>query len=249
MPVAVVAMRRSRQRPVGRPGPCRGATSARCRSIPPLGGVQWPGAFGAEGSVGRPPSVSGRVPGSGASAIPRWSRGTEMGAIRDIPETPGGTSGSDQGVAGFPPRRAASCWLHGHLTRHQTPGESTRPAQRARTRPPRPSQPGGDEQRLHRAGRGRMLAGVAAGLADYFDVDPTLVRIAFVALAFVGGLAVPLYLGRLAPHPRRGDATPRSPRSCSPVSGPAAPTDAAPPPAPTTRTDPTTDRTRPTTTD
>ena len=50
------------------------------------------------------------------------------------------------------------------------------------------------EQRLHRAGRGRMLAGVAAGLADYFDVDPTIVRIGFVALAFLGGLAVPLYL-------------------------------------------------------
>ena len=43
-------------------------------------------------------------------------------------------------------------------------------------------------------GRGRMLAGVAAGLADYFDVDPTMVRIGFVALAFLGGLAVPLYL-------------------------------------------------------
>ena len=43
-------------------------------------------------------------------------------------------------------------------------------------------------------GHGRMLAGVAAGLADYFDVDPTMVRIGFVALAFLGGLAVPLYL-------------------------------------------------------
>jgi phage shock protein PspC (stress-responsive transcriptional regulator) len=39
-----------------------------------------------------------------------------------------------------------------------------------------------------------MLAGVAVGLADYLDVDPTLVRIGFVALAFLGGLAVPLYL-------------------------------------------------------
>ena len=39
-----------------------------------------------------------------------------------------------------------------------------------------------------------MLAGVAAGLADYFDIDPTIVRIGFVALAFLGGLAVPLYL-------------------------------------------------------
>jgi phage shock protein PspC (stress-responsive transcriptional regulator) len=50
------------------------------------------------------------------------------------------------------------------------------------------------EQRLHRRHRGRMLGGVAAGLADYFDVDPTLVRIGFVVLAFMGGLAVPLYI-------------------------------------------------------
>lgn len=49
------------------------------------------------------------------------------------------------------------------------------------------------EQRLHRS-RPRLLGGVAAGLADYLDVDPTIVRIGFVALAFVGGLAVPLYL-------------------------------------------------------
>jgi len=39
-----------------------------------------------------------------------------------------------------------------------------------------------------------MLAGVAVGLADYFDVDPTIVRVGFVALACLGGLAVPLYL-------------------------------------------------------
>jgi phage shock protein PspC (stress-responsive transcriptional regulator) len=50
------------------------------------------------------------------------------------------------------------------------------------------------EMRLHRPRSGRMLGGVAVGLADYFDVDPVLVRVGFVVLAFVGGLAVPLYL-------------------------------------------------------
>jgi phage shock protein PspC (stress-responsive transcriptional regulator) len=50
------------------------------------------------------------------------------------------------------------------------------------------------EMRLHRRRGGRMLGGVAVGLADYFDVDPVLVRVGFVVLAFVGGLAVPLYL-------------------------------------------------------
>jgi phage shock protein C len=64
--------------------------------------------------------------------------------------------------------------------------------QRQSTSGPTP-QPTSDE-RLHRSRQGRMLAGVAAGLADYLGIDVTLVRIAFVALAFVGGLAVPLYL-------------------------------------------------------
>ncbi len=64
------------------------------------------------------------------------------------------------------------------------------------TSPAPPSQAAGHdhEMRLHRHHRGRMLGGVAVGLADYFDVDPTIVRIGFVALAFLGGLAVPLYL-------------------------------------------------------
>jgi phage shock protein PspC (stress-responsive transcriptional regulator) len=59
---------------------------------------------------------------------------------------------------------------------------------------PRPTPPNSDQDRLHRFREGRMLAGVAAGLADYFGIDPTLVRIGFVGLALFGGLAVPLYL-------------------------------------------------------
>ncbi len=39
-----------------------------------------------------------------------------------------------------------------------------------------------------------MIAGVCAGIADFVDVDPTLVRLAFVVLGLMGGLAVPLYL-------------------------------------------------------
>ncbi len=49
-----------------------------------------------------------------------------------------------------------------------------------------------------------MLAGVASGLADYLDVDPMVVRIGFVALALLGGLAVPLYLAGWALIPEEG---------------------------------------------
>src|SRR5579863_6256486 len=47
---------------------------------------------------------------------------------------------------------------------------------------------------LRRPADGRILGGVAAGLARYFAVDVTHVRIALVALSFLGGAGVPLYL-------------------------------------------------------
>lgn len=46
--------------------------------------------------------------------------------------------------------------------------------------------------RLYRSRDERMIAGVCGGIADYLDVDPTLVRLAFVLLAlgpFPGFLA------------------------------------------------------------
>ena len=51
-----------------------------------------------------------------------------------------------------------------------------------------------------------MLAGVAAGLADYFDIDPTLVRVGFVGLSFLGGVALPLYLAGWLLIPAEGAA-------------------------------------------
>lgn len=39
-----------------------------------------------------------------------------------------------------------------------------------------------------------MLAGVASALADYGGVNVVIVRIAFVLLALVGGVGIPLYL-------------------------------------------------------
>lgn len=39
-----------------------------------------------------------------------------------------------------------------------------------------------------------MVAGVASGLADYFNVDPTLVRLAFVLLTLAGGPGIIAYI-------------------------------------------------------
>jgi phage shock protein PspC (stress-responsive transcriptional regulator) len=49
-------------------------------------------------------------------------------------------------------------------------------------------------RRLVRPRDGRWLGGVAAGLGRYFDVNPLVYRIAFAALALVGGTGLLLYL-------------------------------------------------------
>jgi phage shock protein C len=49
--------------------------------------------------------------------------------------------------------------------------------------------------RLYRSTSDAMLGGVAAGLGNYFHVDPTIIRIAFLlAMLFSGGAFVLLYL-------------------------------------------------------
>ncbi len=47
---------------------------------------------------------------------------------------------------------------------------------------------------LSRPVHGRMLGGVAAGIARYLDVDVTVVRILFAVLTVIGGAAVLVYL-------------------------------------------------------
>ncbi len=49
-------------------------------------------------------------------------------------------------------------------------------------------------RQLTRSVHDRMLAGVAAGLADFLGIDVMIVRVILVVLTFVGGAAVPIYL-------------------------------------------------------
>lgn len=49
-------------------------------------------------------------------------------------------------------------------------------------------------KRLYRIREGRVVAGVCAGIAAYFGIDPTLVRLAFALLTIFGGAGVLLYL-------------------------------------------------------
>jgi phage shock protein C len=57
---------------------------------------------------------------------------------------------------------------------------------------------------LRRPGQGRMLAGVAAGIASYLDVDVTIVRIVLAAATVLGGAGVPIYLAGWLLIPEEG---------------------------------------------
>jgi phage shock protein C len=60
---------------------------------------------------------------------------------------------------------------------------------------------------LRRSVGDRMVAGVAAGVAEHFGLDVTIVRIAFVVLSFLGGAAVPLYVAAWLLIPEEGSDT------------------------------------------
>lgn len=51
------------------------------------------------------------------------------------------------------------------------------------------------QKRLYRSRKNQMIAGVASGFAEYLNLDPTLVRVLFVLLAFASaGFAILLYI-------------------------------------------------------
>src|SRR5919106_5752245 len=75
--------------------------------------------------------------------------------------------------------------------------------------PPEP-----EPRRLLRSRDDRVISGVAGGLGKYFDVDPVFFRVGFVALAFLGGIGLLLYVAALlfvpSEDPTGGEPPPRS---------------------------------------
>ena len=50
------------------------------------------------------------------------------------------------------------------------------------------------EKRLQRSRTEKMIGGVCGGLAEYFTVDPTIVRMLWVLLTLLGGAGILLYV-------------------------------------------------------
>jgi phage shock protein PspC (stress-responsive transcriptional regulator) len=63
-----------------------------------------------------------------------------------------------------------------------------------REEPSEPLEQDSAVKHLYRDGDNAMIAGVAAGLARYFDIDAVVIRLLFIALVFFGGSGVLLYI-------------------------------------------------------
>ena len=71
--------------------------------------------------------------------------------------------------------------------------------------------------RLYRSRADRMLAGVCGGLADYFEIDPTLVRVVYavvtVLTGVLGGLVLYVLLSVIMPQAAASDSDDMAPPS------------------------------------
>ena len=60
-------------------------------------------------------------------------------------------------------------------------------------------------KKLHRSVNNKMVAGVCGGIGEYFDIDPTLVRLGFVALSFLAGGGLLVYILAAIIIPKEGN--------------------------------------------
>ena len=49
-------------------------------------------------------------------------------------------------------------------------------------------------KKLHKSSRNKMIAGVCGGLGEYFNIDPTLVRLGVVLLSIAFGTGLLAYI-------------------------------------------------------
>ena len=49
-------------------------------------------------------------------------------------------------------------------------------------------------KRLYRIEEGKMLAGVCGGIAEYFNIDPTLVRLGWALISAFAGAGIVAYI-------------------------------------------------------
>ena len=50
------------------------------------------------------------------------------------------------------------------------------------------------EKKLYKLNEGKVLDGVCGGIAKYFDLDPTIIRVAWVIFSTLGGSGILAYI-------------------------------------------------------
>lgn len=50
------------------------------------------------------------------------------------------------------------------------------------------------DKRLYKSNKNKMLGGVCGGIAEYFDLDPTLVRLGWILFCALGGCGILAYI-------------------------------------------------------
>ena len=51
-----------------------------------------------------------------------------------------------------------------------------------------------ERKRLYKSRNNKMICGVCAGIADYFNIDPSIVRVLWAVLALAAGIGVLAYI-------------------------------------------------------
>ncbi len=60
-----------------------------------------------------------------------------------------------------------------------------------------------NNQKLYRSQTNKVFAGVCGGLAEYFDVDPVVIRVLFVLMVLFGGTGIVLYIAAIFIVPKK----------------------------------------------
>lgn len=62
-----------------------------------------------------------------------------------------------------------------------------------------------DEEELYKTDEGKKLCGVCAGIAEYFNIDPTIVRLILVVFCLAGGSGILFYIIAALVMPNKTD--------------------------------------------
>jgi phage shock protein PspC (stress-responsive transcriptional regulator) len=99
---------------------------------------------------------------------------------------------------------------------------TTEPAAAPAGPEPAASATGRGPRRLYKSRDERMIAGVCGGIAEYFGIDPVIVRVIAVALVFAGGAGLLAYLAAWLLVPEEGADPSERPGRAATIAGAAA---------------------------